>query len=84
MTVKNIQSELQRIKKYYQMFGEDAEVIDEAIEKLNDCNAKALSNSHLLQGRILLCPQCGLEVHSDFVNCPRCGERMDCDADFGL
>lgn len=39
MTVKNIQSELRRIKKYYQMFGEDAAAMDEAIEKLDDCKA---------------------------------------------
>ena len=27
-------------------------------------------------GKILVCPNCGLDVHSDFENCPRCGERM--------
>lgn len=27
-------------------------------------------------GKMLVCPNCGLDVHSDFENCPRCGERM--------
>jgi len=42
MTVKNIQSELRRIKKYYQMFGEDADAMDAAIEKLDDCKADGI------------------------------------------
>ena len=27
-------------------------------------------------GKMLVCPKCGLDVHSDFKYCPRCGERM--------
>lgn len=27
-------------------------------------------------GKMLTCPNCGLDVHSDFKYCPRCGERM--------
>lgn len=27
-------------------------------------------------GEMLICPDCGLEVHSDFKTCPRCGARM--------
>ena len=32
---------------------------------------KAESNSEML-----VCPACGLEVHSDFKTCPRCGAEM--------
>ena len=27
-------------------------------------------------GKMLTCPNCGLDVHSDFKNCPRCGKDM--------
>ena len=27
-------------------------------------------------GEMLICPDCGLEVHSDFKTCPRCGAKM--------
>ena len=27
-------------------------------------------------GKMLVCPNCGLDVHSDFENCPRCGAKM--------
>ena len=27
-------------------------------------------------GKMLICPSCGLEVHSDFDSCPRCGADM--------
>lgn len=27
-------------------------------------------------GYMLVCPNCGLDVHSDFESCPRCGEKM--------
>ena len=32
-------------------------------------------------GKMLVCPNCGLDVHSDFENCPRCGERMKNETD---
>lgn len=32
-------------------------------------------------GKMLVCPKCGLDVHSDFENCPRCGERMKNETD---
>lgn len=32
-------------------------------------------------GKMLVCPNCGLDVHSDFENCPRCGERMNNETD---
>jgi len=35
--IKELQDELKRIKKFYQMFGKDGEVMDEAIERLEDC-----------------------------------------------
>jgi rubrerythrin len=28
------------------------------------------------RGEMLICPECGLDVHSDFKTCPRCGARM--------
>ena len=34
MTIKQLQDELSRIKRYYQMTGEDAEVMDEVIDRL--------------------------------------------------
>ena len=36
MTVKEMQNELSRIKKYYQMTGKDAEVMENVIDVLND------------------------------------------------
>lgn len=27
-------------------------------------------------GKMLICPECGLDVHSDYKKCPRCGARM--------
>lgn len=30
---------------------------------------------------MLICPHCGLDVHSDFDTCPRCGERMESDTE---
>ena len=35
MTIKELQDELKRIKKFYQMFGKDAEVMDETIHTLD-------------------------------------------------
>lgn len=26
-------------------------------------------------GKMLICPSCGLDVHSDFKYCPRCGRK---------
>lgn len=34
MTIKQLQDELKRIKKFYQMFGKDGEVMDEVIDRL--------------------------------------------------
>lgn len=28
------------------------------------------------EDKMLVCPNCGLDVHSDFKYCPRCGEKM--------
>ena len=28
------------------------------------------------RGEMLICPECGLDVHSDFKTCPRCGAKM--------
>ena len=32
-------------------------------------------------GKMLTCQNCGLDVHSDFKYCPRCGVNMRGDAD---
>ena len=39
-------------------------------------NLKALPSVTPTHGKMLVCPNCGLDVHSDFKYCPRCGERM--------
>lgn len=41
------------------------------------CQSEVLNiiDKHI-SGNMLVCPNCGLDVHSDFENCPRCGERM--------
>lgn len=28
------------------------------------------------RGKMLICSNCGLDVHSDFKKCPRCGVKM--------
>ena len=45
MTIKELQDELSRIKRYYQMTGEDAEVMEEAIKKLEDCKADSAEST---------------------------------------
>lgn len=37
---------------------------------------QALPSVTPIHGKMLVCPNCGLDVHSDFENCPRCGEKM--------
>ena len=39
MTIKQLQEELSRIKRYYQMTGEDAEVMEENIDRLMYVNS---------------------------------------------
>lgn len=39
MTIKRMQEELSRIKRYYQMTGEDAEVMDETVDRLMYVNS---------------------------------------------
>ena len=38
MTIKQLQDELSRIKKYYQMTGEDAEVMEKAVRVIGTFN----------------------------------------------
>lgn len=40
MTIKELIKELARIKKFYQMFGKDGEVMEEVSKKLEDCKAE--------------------------------------------
>ena len=35
----------------------------------------------MLDGMMWTCPECGLEVHSDFGKCPRCGAERRGDSD---
>lgn len=35
----------------------------------------------LPKGHMRICPQCGLEVHTDFDSCPRCGTDLTHEAD---
>lgn len=37
---------------------------------------KALKQETTTHGYMLVCPNCGLDVHSDFESCPRCGENL--------
>lgn len=39
MAIKQLQNELSRIKRYYQMTGEDAEVMEETIDRLMYVNS---------------------------------------------
>ena len=43
--------------------------IDELIDKV-------YAEKGTEHGKMLVCPNCGLDVHSDFENCPRCGKRI--------
>ena len=38
---------------------------------------KALKQKPTTHGYMLVCPNCGLDVHSDFESCPRCGAKME-------
>ena len=37
---------------------------------------EVLEQEPTTHGYMLVCPNCGLDVHSDFKNCPRCGAKM--------
>lgn len=41
-----------------------------------DMAIKALEQEPTTHGYMLVCPNCGLDVHSDFESCPRCGAKM--------
>ena len=43
------------------------------------CGAVGIIYDMLIEGEksnMRTCPSCGLEVHTDFKNCPRCGKRI--------
>lgn len=54
------------------------QVSDESIEKIADAVVRKLADrkTEPTHGKMLICPYCGLEVHSDFDHCPRCGADM--------
>lgn len=49
---------------------------DEEIEEAMMIAIEALEQEPKTHGYMLVCPNCGLDVHSDFESCPRCGARM--------
>ena len=57
---------------------EVVQVSDESIEKIADAVVRKLADrkTEPTHGKMLICPHCGLEVHSDFEHCPRCGADM--------
>ena len=49
-----------------------------------DCDYYDVDNAPTLieadkeeNGKMLICPECGLDVHSDYKMCPRCGARIE-------
>ena len=40
------------------------------------CDECEVTKSQGQRGKMLICPECGLDVHSDFKTCPRCGAKM--------
>ena len=53
--------------------------LNEAVYLINDLSAKLRNcQSELLKRLEVMkkCDQCGLDVHSDFKHCPRCGEEI--------
>ena len=49
---------------------------DEVRDYLFDVTRKAMWNLPSTGDRMLICPECGLDVHSDFDRCPRCGAEV--------
>lgn len=47
---------------------------EQTINKLTKAISEQEPTTH---GYMLVCPNCGLDVHSDFENCPRCGAKME-------
>ncbi len=46
---------------------------EQTINKLTKAISEQEPTTH---GYMLVCPNCGLDVHSDFESCPRCGAKM--------
>ena len=49
--------------------------IDNCIKRLN--KVKSADRPKPTHGYMWICPECGLDVHSDFKECPRCGYARD-------
>ena len=47
---------------------------EQTINKLTKAISEQEPTTH---GYMLVCPNCGLDVHSDFESCPRCGAKME-------
>lgn len=52
----------------YKRIGDSRDILFEAIR-----NGTPLPKEYSI---MLKCPNCGLDVHSDFESCPRCGENL--------
>lgn len=65
------------------MILEEVKIMDDSMYQYNtkylealDMAIKALEQEPTTHGYMLVCPNCGLDVHSDFKTCPRCGAKM--------
>ena len=73
------EKDLKRLQEDYLKQAESGVVfVNEYIEpvypKNMDCeNCKCFRH----EDNMRTCPSCGLEVHTDFANCPRCGKRIE-------
>ena len=63
--------------KYAAWCGERAEQNKQIADWLKDYQRLLNEIENIKNEKMLVCPNCGLDVHSDFKNCPRCGERMN-------
>lgn len=48
-------------------------IVDDVYEQIAEQLPSVTPQNH---GKMLVCPSCGLDVHSDFKYCPRCGRKM--------
>jgi len=73
MKVVNVDDVLKILYKYGKyIFTTDDKRYTSMLDEI--ANLKAIEQEP--RGKMLICPECGLDVHSDFKTCPRCGARM--------
>lgn len=59
------------MKKSLEYFIENNDNVNDTVIAWDMCNNDMYSN-----GKMLVCPNCGLDVRGDFESCPRCGENL--------